>query len=163
AVGLLAGVGAGLLVTRGASPTAPASFRKLTSRRGTIPAARFAPDGQSFVYAAAWEGEPLRLFLSPIGSSESTPLSLPPANVLALSGAGEMALAIDPRWLPTQWPVRGTLARAPLAGGAPREVLEDVDWADWSPDGSNMAVVHSSGGRVRLEYPIGKVLYETDT
>jgi dipeptidyl aminopeptidase/acylaminoacyl peptidase len=55
----------------------------------------------------------------------------------------------------------GTLASAPLAGGAPGKVLENVQWADWSPDGSNMAVVRDVGGRNRLEYPIGKMLYET--
>ena len=36
-----------------------------------------------------------------------------------------------------------------------------MQWADWSPDGSNLAVVRDVGGRNRLEYPIGKVLYET--
>ena len=35
----------------------------------------------------------------------------------------------------------GTLARMPLAGGAPREILDQVNWADWSPDGSNLAIV----------------------
>jgi Tol biopolymer transport system component len=55
----------------------------------------------------------------------------------------------------------GTLARAPLAGGAPRPILEDVEWADWAPDGNSLAVVRNVGGRDRLEFPIGKVLYET--
>ncbi len=59
------------------------------------------------------------------------------------------------------WVNVGTLASAPLAGGAPREVLENVQWADWSPDGSTLAVVRDVGGRNRLEYPVGKVLYET--
>ena len=35
---------------------------------------------------------------------------------------------------------RGTLARMPLGGGAPREMLENVQEADWGPDGS-LAVV----------------------
>src|SRR5207244_1286546 len=54
----------------------------------------------------------------------------------------------------------GVMARSPLAGGTPREVLEDVRWADWSPNGE-LAVVHPTAGRTRLEYPIGTVLYET--
>ena len=53
-----------------------------------------------------------------------------------------------------------TLARSPLGGGAPREILPGVLTADWAPDGT-MAVAHYEGGRMRLEYPIGKVLYET--
>jgi dipeptidyl aminopeptidase/acylaminoacyl peptidase len=55
----------------------------------------------------------------------------------------------------------GTLARAPLIGGAPREVVEQVHWADWSPNGSELAIVRDEGGRNRLEYPVGKALYET--
>jgi eukaryotic-like serine/threonine-protein kinase len=56
---------------------------------------------------------------------------------------------------------RGTLARAPLAGGAPREILEDVEWADWSEDGANLAVVRFKGGYRSLEFPVGRVLYST--
>ena len=56
----------------------------------------------------------------------------------------------------------GTLARVPLGGGAPREIAEDALSADWSPDGSELALIPSpSGGKSRLEYPIGKTLYET--
>src|SRR6185503_2125291 len=32
--------------------------------------------------------------------------------------------------------------------------------ADWSPDGSTLAIVHDLGVKDRLEYPIGTVLYE---
>ena len=47
----------------------------------------------------------------------------------------------------------------PLEGGAPRELLENVYLADWSPDGRDLAVVRRVGQRNRLELPIGKVLY----
>jgi eukaryotic-like serine/threonine-protein kinase len=52
------------------------------------------------------------------------------------------------------------LARAPLAGGSPREVLENVSWADWDAKGE-LAVAHRVENRDRLEYPIGHVLYQT--
>jgi Tol biopolymer transport system component len=55
----------------------------------------------------------------------------------------------------------GTLARLPLGGEGPREVLENVRAADWSPDGSALAIIHDVGGKDRLEYPIGKVLFES--
>ena len=71
-----------------------------------------------------------------------------------------MALSLGSHPVGT-WVNVGTLARAPLAGGAPRPVLEDVESADWSPDGTSLAVVRNVSGRERLEYPIGKVLYET--
>ena len=48
----------------------------------------------------------------------------------------------------------------PIAGGAPRQMLEDVKFADWSPDGSDLAIVRRVDGRDRLEYPIGKVLVQ---
>ena len=56
----------------------------------------------------------------------------------------------------------GTLARVPFSGGAPREMLENVSGADWSPSGDTLAVVRSIRGKNRLEYPIGTVLYEND-
>jgi len=49
----------------------------------------------------------------------------------------------------------------PVEGGAARDLLEDVQEADWSPDGTKLAVVRWVQGRNRLEYPIGTVLYET--
>ncbi|HXL15752.1 MAG TPA: hypothetical protein VN972_06695, partial [Methylomirabilota bacterium] len=52
-------------------------------------------------------------------------------------------------------------ARVPLAGGAPREILAGVMGADWSPDGSSLAIGHDVEGKFRLEYPIGTVLFET--
>ena len=53
-----------------------------------------------------------------------------------------------------------TLARMPVAGGAPREIEDGVRQADWSPDGSQLAIIREVGGKDRLEYPIGKVLRE---
>jgi dipeptidyl aminopeptidase/acylaminoacyl peptidase len=36
-----------------------------------------------------------------------------------------------------------------------------VNDADWSPDGTSLAVVRRGKRRDRLEFPIGKVLYES--
>ena len=87
-------------------------------------------------------------------------MGLTHAQLLSVSSTGEMAVLLDSHPLGT-WVNVGTLARMPLAGGAPREVVEQVQWADWSPDGTNLAVVRDAGGKNRLEYPVGKVLYET--
>src|SRR6185312_15086185 len=54
-----------------------------------------------------------------------------------------------------------TLARFPLSGGAPRQVLDNVIAADWSPDGSSMAVATSVGLVRRIQFPIGRTLLET--
>ncbi len=132
--------------------------RAITFRRGTVYGARFAPDGQTVVYSAAWEGQPARIFAARIGSLESRGLPLPDGRVLAVSATGELAIQTGRE---TIWESIGTLARVPLEGGAPRELLENVSLADWSPDGRDLAVVHKVGGKYRVEFPIGKVLYET--
>ena len=138
----------------------PPARKTLTFRRGFLTGARFAPDGQTIVYSASWDGKPSEIFTTRVGSSEARPLGIFPAGILAISSAGEMAISLgcENRWDPCF----GTLARVPLAGGAPREVLEDVSSADWSPDGKELAVIHAVAGRDRIEYPIGKVLYQTD-
>src|SRR5438128_925577 len=139
--------------------TQPTEFRQLTFRRGTIYSARFSSDGQTVVYAAAWEGA-LRpeIFSSRVHGPESKSFGLQNANVLSLSRT-ELLVQLGLRR--ETWRVTGTLARVPLAGGAPREVLDDVSEADWAPDGATFAVVRDVGPRNRIEFPIGKVLFET--
>jgi Tol biopolymer transport system component len=155
AVGMLAGK----RLWGSSAPSAPL-YHEITFRKGEIRSARFAPDGQTIMYSAAWQGDPVEVFAARQGTVESRSLGLGHTELLAVSSAGEMALSLNNHSVGT-WVNVGTLARAPLAGGAPRPVLEDVEWADWSPDGNSLAVVRSVGGRDRLEYPIGKVLYET--
>ncbi|MGB9235931.1 MAG: protein kinase, partial [Terriglobales bacterium] len=150
---------AGRRLWQTAAPSAPL-YHEITFRRGEIRSARFAPDGQTILYSAAWQGNPVETFSARQGMVESRSLGLGRAELMAISSKGEMALSLGSHPVGT-WINVGTLARAPLAGGAPRPVLEDVEWADWSPDGNNLAVVRNVGGRDRLEYPIGKVLYET--
>jgi eukaryotic-like serine/threonine-protein kinase len=135
------------------SPEQPA-YRQLTLRQGDVSTGRFAPDGQTIVYCARW-GEvnaTVKLYEVSANSMQERNLDLPPARLLALSRTGELAIV--------EMPSR-RLARVPLAGGAPRELSEGVDFADWSPDGRQLAVARHANGRCRLEYPPGKVLYET--
>jgi len=160
AAGVLAGVAAASVVWRLATPRAePARYRRLTFRRGTILSARFAKDGDSIVYGAAWDGEPFRVFSMQAGRRESAAVALPPADVLSISASGELALALDRRFS-RRFTFEGTLARAPFAGGTPRQLLEQVEEADWGPDG-NLAVVRLVKGETRLEWPEGRVLAHT--
>jgi eukaryotic-like serine/threonine-protein kinase len=136
-------------------------YHQLTFRRGAVRAARFAPDGETIIYSAAWQGNPVEVFTARRGFPDPRSLGLARAQLLAVSSTGEMALQLNSRLTGT-WVSVGTLAREPIEGGGGlREVLEDVQWADWSPDGNDLAVVRDAGGRNRLEYPVGKVLYET--
>jgi dipeptidyl aminopeptidase/acylaminoacyl peptidase/predicted Ser/Thr protein kinase len=149
----------GWMTGRGRSDEPPL-YRQLTFRRGTVRNARFAPDGQTIVYSAAWEGEPLEIFSKTREGPESRALGFSGAELVAISSTGEMAISVGYRLVGT-YVGTGTLSRAPLAAGAPRGVLEDVQSADWAPDGGSLAVIRNVGGRTRLEFPIGKSLYET--
>ncbi|HEV8231118.1 MAG TPA: protein kinase [Thermoanaerobaculia bacterium] len=159
---LVLGAIAGLLAGKKVWERPLPSFHQLTFRRGEIPSARFAPDGQTIFYTAAWEGRPMEIFTSRVETPESRPFGLPGADVLSVSRSGELAVSLDRRATPLGFIRTGTLARVSVAGGAaPRDVLEDVQWADWAPDGQSFAVVRDVGGVNRLEYPIGTVLYQT--
>ena len=147
-------------------PTPIPTYKRLTFRRGTVTSARFAPDGNTIVYSAAWEGGRRELFSTRPESSESRSLNIQDADILAISKTGEMVLvARSPRHLSASFggPANSypaTLLQASLAGGAPREVLDDVVFADWTPDGE-LGVARMIEGRIRVELPVGKVLYET--
>ena len=154
-----AGVFAGKLLFSN-PPLPPPSYRQLTFRRGSIRSARFAPDGQTILYSAAWQGNPTDVFTARPEAPESRSMGLSHTQLMSVSSAAELAVLLDSKAIGT-WVNMGTLARAPLAGGAPRDVLEQVQWADWGPDGNSLAVVRDFGGKNRLEYPIGKPLYET--
>ncbi len=138
----------------------PPIYRQLTFRRGSIRAARFAPDGQTILYSAAWQGNPVDVFTARPEAPESRSMGLSRTQLMSISPTSEMAVLLNSKAIGA-WVSMGTLARAPLSGGAPREVLEQVQWADWAPDGNNLAVVRDMGGRNRLEFPIGKPLYQT--
>ncbi len=127
----------------------------MTFRTGSVNHARFAPDGQTIVYSAAWGTDPIAIFSTRLGSEEFRELGAPGADLLSISSSGEMLV------LRQRIGVRGgTLARVALAGGAEREILESVMDAAWAPNGKDIAVVRL-GEKMRLEFPIGRVLSET--
>jgi serine/threonine protein kinase len=155
--GVLAG---GLLLGRRLSKSSPPFYHQVSYKSGSLASARFAPDGRTILYSAAWGSDPMQGFLKRPESPDAVPLGPPESAVLAVSPSGEVALALDCK----RSNVRvcgGTLATIPLAGGAPRELYEHIQQADWAPDGSALAVVSQVGTRNRLEFPPGKVLYET--
>jgi eukaryotic-like serine/threonine-protein kinase len=137
------------------------TFKRLTYRRGFISGARFAPDGQTIVYSAAWDGAPARIYSMRPEGRESTALPLPNGLLRDVSSRGEIAMLLEPRYEYNLYFPRGTLAVVPLSGGSPRELLRDVRDAHWDADGASLAVVHQTGARQRIEYPAGHVLYES--
>ena len=135
------------------TPSIP-SFNRLTFRRGNLARAALTPDGQSVVYGASWEGRPVELYTTRLGSPESRSLGLPSADIVAISSTGEMAINLFRS-------DRSTLAVVPLVGGTPRELLDDAPLADWTPDGKALAIVRVVERQRRVEFPIGNVLFES--
>ncbi|HEX9149886.1 MAG TPA: serine/threonine-protein kinase, partial [Thermoanaerobaculia bacterium] len=134
---LLFGVVGGWLVASKRLPkTSAPTFHRLTFRSGSLQNARFTPDGQTIVYGATWAGEKSGLYAVRPESPESRPFEIP-ADILAVSPAGEMAVLLN------QNPISGTLARVPFAGGVPRPIVEGVPYAsaDWTPDGKDLVIV----------------------
>jgi eukaryotic-like serine/threonine-protein kinase len=138
-----------------------AEYQQITFRTGSIGNARFTPDG-SVVYSASWEGGDNQLYLSRTDDPGSRELGLKDAELLSISKGGELAIRLNTMYY-GGYARTGTLARVPLSGGTPREVLDNVQDADWSANGDNLAVVRyvPENSHWRLEYPIGKVLFDS--
>src|SRR5580698_4085669 len=153
-------VGTGVFFGHRTARWQPPDFQRLTVRRGTVYSARFAPDGHSVIYAASWDGVPTEIFSTDPKISGTRSLGLPDTQLLAISSSGEMAVLqpVNDIFLLTG---RGTLGQLPLTGGSPRQLAENIDWADWSSDGGALAAVRNVNGKQRLEFPLGHVLYET--
>jgi serine/threonine protein kinase/WD40 repeat protein len=150
--------GAMLLAKRAATPPQLA-FRQITFRRGIVYSARFTPGIRTIIYSAAWDGNPSDLYSTRDDNPESRSLGLPGAQIAGISASGEMAVLL--RSNAGVFEPSGTLARLPVAGGAPREIVDQANWADWSADGSSLAISLGQGGSEQLEFPIGKILYRT--
>ena len=147
------------LYHRNVGSAAIPTYKQLTFERGFVYAARFAPDGRSVVYSASWDGQPLQIYSTDPGSPESRALNLLNSTLFAAS-AKDLAISIGcrDRYIGD---CQGTLALVPISGGAPRELAEEVVAADWTSDGSEMAIVRHTEGKYRVEYPRGKVIYES--
>ncbi|MBZ5566163.1 MAG: protein kinase, partial [Acidobacteriia bacterium] len=154
----LAVAGGWVLGRRGSNNEAP-EFHQLTFDLGLIYSARFAADGQSIYYSAGWNGQPVQLYTTQPNGPESRPLGLEKSGLFAVS-ASQMAVSIGCKDM-FIGDCSGTLAVMPVSGGAPREVAENVISADWGPEGSELAAIRQVGDKFQVEFPLGKVIYES--
>ncbi len=140
-------------------PPEPPSFTRVLFDRARIDQARFAQDGKTVVFSGSVGGAAPDTYIVRDDYPESTPAGFHGALLLSVSRTDELALLVNPRHVIHNESV-GTLATVSLGGGAPHEILENVVEADWSPDGSEMAVI--GGDRIErkmhIECPIGKVI-----
>src|ERR1700686_2648579 len=151
----------GWLIGKARGGGSPAEYQQITFRTGSIGNARFTPDG-SIVYSASWDGGENQLYMSRTDDPGARELGIKDAELLAISKSGEMAIRLNTVGY-GGYARSGTLARGPLGGGKPREVLNNVQDADWSANGESMAVVRymPENSHWRLEYPVGKVLIDS--
>jgi Tol biopolymer transport system component len=143
-------------------PPAAATFEQLTFRLGRIGGARFTPDGRTVLYTETREGNALEVWRLDLGDSPSSrTLDFPMGTEVLAARAGEMALLVRRRLVLGERFV-GTLALAPLSGGAPREVMQHVEDADWDPSGARMVLARSTddGSQTWIEYA-GRRLFNT--
>jgi len=161
-VAVAAALAAGVLADRAtrARPS-PVTFDTKTWDSEWITNARFAPDGQTIVFSAAPDGSVPRLFAIRSGTVTSQPIGDAGVHLLSVSSTGELAVLTGAQSVGHRLFI-GTLARMTM-DSAPRPWMEHVSEADWSPDGSTLALTRVTEGRYRIEYPIGKVLYEAPT
>jgi hypothetical protein len=170
---MLAGVGVlvlGLLLAgtwflaRSTAHLEPPKFVQLTYQQGFVEAARMLPDGKNFICASRWGSDSKTgLFTGTIDTPGLRPLGVPADTLLSVSPTGDLLVLQDLHSVGPGYAAAGRLARLSVSGGAPRPLQENVLYADWAPDGSDFAVVRFIPDRhvYRLEYPTGKVLYET--
>src|SRR5580704_622708 len=159
ALALLLVAAAAWMLGRRSAIAPPPAYHQLTFERGLVYSARFAADGRSIYYGASWNGQPVQLYSTLPDSPESRPLNLVNSTLFAAS-ASDLAISVGcrDRYIGN---CQGILGLLPVAGGSPREISEDVLSADWTADQSEMAVIRVVQGKYRVEFPRGKVIYES--
>jgi len=139
-------------------PNPPLAFRQVTFRRGQVSGARFAEGSRGILYAAQWENEPRRIYQAHVGDPVSRLLGFEGLSLAAVSRAGELALLRSGGTMNIRG---GTLSRVTVNGGLTQTIAENIFGADWSSDGTRLALVRVVAGAQQLEFPEGRVLYRT--
>jgi eukaryotic-like serine/threonine-protein kinase len=158
-LGVLTLGGAIWLLGRRSTMPGPLKYTRLTYQQGYSSNARFAKDGQTVVYSAQWNNDPLQIYSVRMEFPQSVKVDLPGSMLFALSSNGDLELGLEPVYHANF--LSGTMAQAQMAGGTPRAQVKGVIAADYAPDGKTLAVVRHANGKVQLEYPAGKVIYTT--
>ena len=127
----------------------PPEYRRLGLYHGEalmgIVRHRFAPDGQTIVV-----GGHHGVTFTRVDNPAVRSLNLHDYSLLSVSSNGDLALLKD-----------NVVSSVPFSGGAPRALVENAQDADWSPDGRSLAVIRRVGNMNVVEYPAGRVIYQT--
>ena len=134
------------------------TFERITFREAAVGGARFTPD-RRVVFSASLERRPEEVYAYVPGSPGLQPLGILHARLAAVSSkTGDLGLLMRPTSFFAEL-TAGTLARVPAVGGVPRELAEQVAWADWTGSGE-LAVVRRGPGGMWIERPLGTKVWE---
>jgi serine/threonine protein kinase/Tol biopolymer transport system component len=142
----------------------PPSFQQVTFLDGFIESSRFLPDGHSFLCAAKFSSDPQRsLYIGNVDTPGLRALNIPADQIESVSPSGEVLILQNVRSVGGGYVAAGTLSRMSVDGGAPRPVLDNIQYAAWDAGGKDFAVVRYVAERhgYLLEYPPGHALYQT--
>jgi hypothetical protein len=132
-------------------PSPMPDWKRITFQRGLVGSARFGMGGE-IVYAAAWgtaDRATLRRAHPPVLKDETADEDERVPELVGVAPDGEVA------YFRVAEVGKRELVRRPPTGGA-KVVAHDVVTADWN--GRDFAVVRLVGGRLQLEYPMGRLL-----
>ena len=163
-IGLLLAIVATWIVARATLRTIPPKYSQLTYQQGYVFSARFLPDGKNFMCACRWGSDSIAyLYSGSVSDQVMRPLGVPVESLASVSAQGELLVIQNMRQIGPGYVRIGTLSRMPMSGGAPRPLLDDVQYADWAPGADDFLIVRFNAERheYRLEYPKGKILYAT--
>jgi Tol biopolymer transport system component len=142
-------------------PQPVAMFQRISYEAGTVIRGRWMAEAKTLYYTGVLRDGVPDTYVIREDYPTSVSAGLHGAVLLSVSKQDQLAVLVRPQyWGQLVW--HGTLARVPIGGTEPRELLDNVYDADWSPDGSMLGVIDRRDGSWRLEYPIGKVLLTTD-
>ncbi len=165
AIALLVGAVGAWWLTRGKGHVDPPQYKQITYQQGLVRSARILHDGQTIISASQWGDEPkMGLHVGTLETVGVRSLDTPADQLASVSVNDDILLIRDMKSVGPGYVVVGTLAEMHYGGGAPRALLDNVQYADWDPDGKKFAVVRyvPESHRYRLEYPVGTVLYQTE-
>jgi hypothetical protein len=140
------------------SPELPI-FEHITFGEAAIGNARFTPGGR-VVFSASFERGPEEVYEYAPGSLGIHSLGLRSARLAAVSPkTGELGVLMDSATFQLH-SISGTLARVPAVGGVPRELAQDVAWADWTGSGELAVARRGPANRMWIERPLGTKVWE---
>src|SRR5207247_6616014 len=123
---------------------------------GQVWGARFAEGSRNIRYAAQWEDEPRRIYEAHVGDPVSRSLGFEGLSLVALSRLGELGVLRSDGTMNIRG---GTLSRVTVNDGPIQQIAENIFSADWSSDGTRLALVRVVAGAQQLEFPEGRGLY----